>query len=372
MSEMSFRSARTASVFAALVAAAILAACSARGTQSPIPVAGAMTAQRDGVEPVGPAVSFAEYPIPTSQSAPTAITSAGDDVWFTEYAGNKIGRASESGKIDEFAIANLDVDESAPRPRPQITTPPNGYAPIGIALGYDNALWITEENASAVARMTQAGKVTKQYRVTSKCCLQYISRGPGRALWFAISDPSDSSGPNVVAKMTGGGAVSQFKVANASLPGFVTEGPDGALWFTQQGSNQIGRMTTDGKVTNEYRIPTQDSQPGDIVEGPDRALWFTELSGNKIGRVTTAGTLSEYAVPTSGAGPAFIVNGPGKALWFTEAYGNKIGEITVSGKFTEYAVPTANSEPFGIAVDRSGAIWFTEHAANKIGRLRLP
>src|ERR1039457_940406 len=65
-------------------------------------------------------------------------------------------------------------------------------------------------------------------------------------------------------------------------------GRDGALWFTEFNSNQIGRITTAGYVT-EYPIPTAGSWPIGIVAGPDGALWFTEQLGDKIGRITTAG-----------------------------------------------------------------------------------
>jgi hypothetical protein len=40
-------------------------------------------------------------------------------------------------------------------------------------------------------------------------------------------------------------------------------------------ANQIGRITTEGTIT-EYPIPTPDSGPNGITAGPDGALWFTE------------------------------------------------------------------------------------------------
>ena len=35
---------------------------------------------------------------------------------------------------------------------------------------------------------------------------------------------------------------------------------DGALWFSEAAGNRVGRITTDGKVT-EFAIPSHDSQP---------------------------------------------------------------------------------------------------------------
>lgn len=61
-------------------------------------------------------------------------------------------------------------------------------------------------------------------------------------------------------------------------------GPDRALWFTEWGSNQIGRITMQGEIT-EYPIPTQNAEPHGIASGPDGAIWFAEEC-NKIGRLS--------------------------------------------------------------------------------------
>ena len=72
---------------------------------------------------------------------------------------------------------------------------------------------------------------------------------------------------------------------NRSHPDQITTGPDGALWFTEFFSNMIGRITTDG-VVSESVIPTPDAHPVDIVSGSDGTLWFTEFDGNRIGRIS--------------------------------------------------------------------------------------
>ena len=61
-------------------------------------------------------------------------------------------------------------------------------------------------------------------------------------------------------------------------------GPDGALWFVEKFGNNIGRITTNGTIT-EYPIPTARSAPWAIGPGPDGGLWFTEAATNKIGRL---------------------------------------------------------------------------------------
>ena len=72
----------------------------------------------------------------------------------------------------------------------------------------------------------------------------------------------------------------------------------------------------------------RDPPPG-ITAGPDGNLWFTEYSTSKIGKITTNGAITEFAAPAS---TYSITAGPDGNLWFTETntYNTtpKIGKIT--------------------------------------------
>src|SRR5438067_13782122 len=48
-----------------------------------------------------------------------------------------------------------------------------------------------------------------------------------------------------------------------------------------------------GTIT-EYSIPTANSFPDGIVAGPDGNIWFAERIAGKIGRITTDGSLTEF------------------------------------------------------------------------------
>jgi virginiamycin B lyase len=126
----------------------------------------------------------------------------------------------------------------------------------------------------------------------------------------------------------------------------ITTGPDGALWFTEPAVNQIGRITTTGKVT-EYKVLTANSKPLFIAAGADGALWFTESGVNQIGRITVTGTVHEYSLsqPSNLEG---ITLGPDGAVWFAQScptgvcaagVGNNLGRITTSST-TLYPTPT--------------------------------
>src|SRR4051812_36530243 len=60
-----------------------------------------------------------EYAIPTADSNPQRIATGPDgNLWFTEAAGNKIGRITTSGAITEFPVPTPDAGLSWIAPGP--------------------------------------------------------------------------------------------------------------------------------------------------------------------------------------------------------------------------------------------------------------
>jgi virginiamycin B lyase len=176
--------------------------------------------------------------------------------------------------------------------------------------------------------MFASGTVTNEFSIYT---VAGITIGPDRLLWLG------GIGEHAY-KMSIDGQITQFKIPApvGAIRAKITTGPGGALWYTEQrpnGAGKIGRITTDGKVT-EFTVPTNAS-PWGITSGPDGALWFTECCnqhpgsgttpGNKIGRITTNGKITEFTLPTGSMGPFGITAGPDGALWFSEA--GKIGRF---------------------------------------------
>jgi len=282
-------------------------------------------------------------------------------LWFTESAGNKIGRITTGGTITEFAIPTANV------------------SPQGIAAGPDGALWFTEQNGGNIGRITTAGAITEFPIPTANQCSLYldctygIAAGPDGALWFT------EFGVGKIGRITTAGAITEFAIqgdAPTPSPFGIAAGPDGALWFTEQNGGKIGRITTAGAIT-EYAIPGPLVFPWGIAAGPDGALWFTFTNSNQvasiggIGRISTSGAITEY--PLSLAFQAGgITTAPDGALWFADSNANGIGRITTAGAITEFAIPTANQClgdcTYGITAGPDGALWFTEFSVNKIER----
>jgi virginiamycin B lyase len=170
------------------------------------------------------------------------------------------------------------------------------------------------------------------------------------------------------------GAITEFPTAPGSRPLAIVAGPDGALWFTQIGANKIGRMTTDGVLTDEWTVPTPNSQPDGIAIGPDGSVWFAEVLGNKIGRLRPDRAIVEYPVPTLDSRPTEVTVGPDGHVWFTErgtvaAPGSKVGNVDPStGTVSDYVV-RSGSRPLGIVAGPDGNVWVTEQAGNAVGRV---
>jgi virginiamycin B lyase len=153
-------------------------------------------------------------------------------------------------------------------------------------------------------------------------------------------------------------------------PGAITKGADNAMWFLD-GLTKIGRMAAPQSTWSdcchgetgtvvEFPVPTPNPGLTDIAAGADGALWFTEQRASKIGRITTDGKLSEFNLGKDTC-PAGITGGPDGALWFAESCANKIGRIMTEGSISEIPIPNApGGHPWKIAVGPDGNLWFTE------------
>lgn len=77
-----------------------------------------------------------DYAIPTPGAQPWGIAAGKDGaLWFTEWAGNKIGRVTTDGAFSEFALPT-------PNAKPQ-----------GIARARDGSLWFVETGANNIGRI---------------------------------------------------------------------------------------------------------------------------------------------------------------------------------------------------------------------------
>lgn len=293
---------------------------------------------------------FREYPLPTAGAQPTSVAvSVYGDVWFTEFAANKIGRISRTGELTEYSI------------------PTPGSGPLGITTfptSFD--AWFTEFNANKIGRISREGVIT-EFSIPTPASGPFGITGEiaDDAIWF-----TEFTG-NKLGRLSLAGVITEFAIPTAdSGPKGITRGPYSTdIWFTEFRANKIGWMFREGGTVHEIAIPTPNSGPTDIAFYG--RFWFTEFNANRIGRITgeLAGpVVEEFAVPTPDSGPSDIdVRQDGRA-WFTEKRAKKIGSIDASGSFTEYPVRGSGADLSGISAD-SPYVWFTDRAAGRVVRM---
>jgi streptogramin lyase len=165
------------------------------------------------------------------------------------------------------------------------------------------------------------------------------------------------------------GSVTAFPLAPQSGPSAICKGPDGALWFTEEGANQIGRITTTGSIS-QFTVPTPTAGVGGITTGPDGNLYFTEFKANKVGRFNpTTRQFTEWLLPQASAGPGGVVTGADANLWIMEAQASKIVRMTTAGTFLPAFTLTGGSWPHGPTLGPDGNVWFAEFKRNRIARI---
>jgi virginiamycin B lyase len=189
---------------------------------------------------------------------------------------------------------------------------------------------------------------------------QEITVGSDGALWFTEINLG-------IGRLAPDGTFSNFSLSPGAQPLDIVSGPDGALWFTETYDDSIGRLTTDGQLTETLLCTSGCGEgtiePWDIAVGSDGAIWFTELEANAIGRMSTDGTLSTFRLTGSMIKPLGLTAGPDGALWFTDAGG--IGRITTAGVATQMS--TAGG--YSITTGPDGNLWFTSTGPDQVGRL---
>ena len=224
-----------------------------------------------------------------------------------------------------------------------------------------------------------AASALNQYPIkTPQSGARFITTGPDGALWFS------EASADKIGRMATDGSVTEYPLHGGAYPNGITTGPDGNLWFTESTAGRIAVMTPKG-VVKEYRLPISYSGPLGIVAGPDRNIWFTEYVVDKIGRITPDGKITEFSLPAIPApaasqaaagpptpkGPTEITVGPDSNLWFAEQNYNQIGRITPDGSITEFPLFGENNYPNSIVTGPDHNLWFTEGGTGRIGRMTV-
>ncbi len=158
----------------------------------------------------------------------------------------------------------------------------------------------------------------------------------------------------------------------------VARGADGALWVTETWKGAIIRYDAHGGRREFRRGLTKfDSGPQFIASGNDGALWFSEMR-DRVGRITTEGAITEYGrgIPHRSSIGGIIAGRDG-AMWFTLFHGMVLARRDADGTVTQYhdlVYPSDGHDfdPVAILVsDREGRLYYNEGQAGRIARATL-
>jgi virginiamycin B lyase len=306
--------------------------------------------------PTIPPQVTAQFPIPSASSKPLGIALGSDgNLWITEFAVSKIGQLNFGGRISESVTPTKDAG-------------PNG---IASGPGPNLNVWFTETNLGRVAQITTSGPPYTEFTLPDSAAKPAaIALGSDGNMWVA------DAGTNSIWKVQQLRVkphvkFTQYKLTSHAQPTGITLGPDGAIWFTEPGINSIGRLPISGYPLSEFPVPTKNSGPIGIATGTDNAVWFTEQRARNIGRISVTGVVTAEYPLTNSITPNALIQGVDGNFYFTDTAKNKIAQFLFrSHRTVFFSIPTANSEPTALCLGLDSQIYFVETAGNKIGQFR--
>jgi streptogramin lyase len=322
-------------------------------------------------------------------------------VFFTEYASNKIARFDTSN--NNFTEWQL----------------PAGSKPIGLYVDENADIWFTESGRDVIGRLTPSTSSLTEWILPGATSTPgspnlkpwgiYVQvvipqlGGSNRFVWF-----TESSNNKIGRLEANSNRLTLWDLNSLGLgsyqPTEITLGTLGGLpvaVFANTNANRIsvlGNDTGGGSVYRESLIPTNAAQPQGVAFDPSRnAFWFAE---NNVGNIANLNTTSTFVpqllspvyctiAPAAGSpsctAPAtttsstvgFTVSAGGSGNSRTQNPAATSAIIVYQGPIngvTEYRLPYVTSRPASLTLDAGGNIWLTESnvTINRIARLSIP
>jgi virginiamycin B lyase len=251
-------------------------------------------------------------------------------VFATEPYASRIARVTPSGRVTEYPTPTFDA------------------GPAAITIGPDGNAWFTETGIGGTAKI---GRITPEGRIsefpvpaqpylstTVAADLGTIIPGQDSRLWFttALGIGSISTDGDVVT----------FELPEPASPAGLAAAADGTLWVTESALPRVDRLTPDGRQ-DPLELP-EEVDGVSIVPGPDGAMYFMQSLNHTLWRAgDTLETINLQVVDrvkrkarpkllsiTENGGTPGIAMGPADTLWIaastTRTGGTKGGVAVVN------------------------------------------
>jgi len=241
---------------------------------------------------IGTDGTITEYDAPRNANndevKPTSITKSIDGALWYAATGN-IGKITTNGVATRYDL-------------------PSGYsnAPVaGVKGTSDNSVWFTiapPYSTTAVARIYNG--VITTFPLFRGVIPTDITGEANDRVWFTtVSSYNNQPASSLLwAMFINGDTHTPFNIPSNSYPTSIEMSPTYDFWYTGRDNNTVVFFKRNTAVSTTTQLAT-GSCPQDIANGPNNSVWFTEACSNKIGRIDSNGTLTEYPVTGIPAAP---------------------------------------------------------------------
>jgi len=176
----------------------------------------------------------------------------------------------------------------------------------------------------------------------------YIVTGPDGALYFG------EIARGALGRITTDGCITQIPIAAGAEPSYIIVGPDHYLWFTDLVA-PISRMLQDGSLRRQFSVSPAGT-PTEITFGPDGNLWFG--AGPSMVRMTPAGTITIDSLPSRASSARYAVSAPDGKIWFVDTSFHTLGNIDpATGTLAPPLQVPNNGTPGAMTLGPDGNLW---------------
>jgi virginiamycin B lyase len=207
----------------------------------------------------------------------------------------------------------------------QIDSQANLYDYSSLVTTANGYLFVLNDNVSTskVIRFAIDSHTTQSY--FSGDSLNNITTATDNTIW--VTGCADSAcTQSYVGKISANGEAQKIALPAKVEPSVIAQGSDKNIWFVDEETNQIYKMSTDGKILGTYPALSKIYRIDDLKSGADGNLWFLasyiysavppEVFPTAIGKITTGGVVTIYPMKEN-RDMTSLVLGPNNNLWFS-------------------------------------------------------
>jgi streptogramin lyase len=311
-----------------------------------------------------------EYPVPVGHPFHIVVETSGPpaSVWFTLPDANAIGHLVVTSTVD-YTFTTL-------------TVPTPNSEPYDLVYDGNNTIWFTENAGNQIGRLTlPAGNIVEYAVPTAGSEPTGIDLSPDGRVWFlqragnklAVFNPNTSQFQEFPYESAGGQLEDVAVLDNTHI------------WLTAPALNRVSEYRVDEDDFAHVPVISGPGgtlfPPGDMVIGDGRT-WISAPSQDWVG-VYAPGTLSFWewvnAWSTGGQPTGLAFSSPDNLshIWYVETAGNRAGKFVTDAQanisyYWAAPLPTPDSQPRHIAVGANEHAWITEMGSGKIAEWRPP